>query len=315
MVARATLADVAVGDVTIPAGEQVFTLLGAANHDPARYDHPDRLDVTRTEISPLTFGGGVHFCLGAALARAEIGITFRRLIERCESIELAAEPHFQDRLALRGLTALHVTCRGAARHAPVGAAAAVVGRPSLPRAASATAPSRGLRPTAGDTDGDLRWRAVLRERIEGDPTRSDSLPRRSGPALDGMVALLSRNSLFDRCTRAELEQLGTTAYPMTFEPGDALCVAGAESPECYVIADGHAVVTIGRKGVATVGEHDVVGERGVLLGTVRSATVTATSPMTTYAISRERLRAVVDGNAAAREWMLAEIHRRYPNLD
>ena len=315
MVARATLADVDVGDVTIPAGEQVFTLLGAANHDPARYDQPDRLDFTRTEISPLTFGGGVHFCLGAALARAEIGITFRTLLERCASIELASEPQFQDRLALRGLTALHVTCRAAARRAPVGPVAEVISRPTVPRPPGAAAPSRGLRPTPGDTDGDLRWRAVLRERIEGAPTRADSLPRRTGPALNAMVALLLRNSLFDRCTRAELEQLGTTAYAMTFEPGDTLCVAGAESPECYVIADGHAVVTVGRKGVATVGEHDVVGERGVLLDTVRSATVTATSLMTTYAISRERLRAVVDANPAAREWMLAEIHRRYPTLD
>ena len=65
--------------------------------------------------------------------------------------------------------------------------------------------------------------------------------------------------------------------------------------------------------MAKVGEHDVVGERGVLLDTVRSATVTAMSHMITYAISRERLRALVAGNAAARDWMLAEMVRRYPN--
>ena len=73
-------------------------------------------------------------------------------------------------------------------------------------------------------------------------------------------------------------------------------------------------MTIGRKGVGTVGEHDVVGERGVLLDTVRAATVTATTHMITYAISRERLRALVAGNTVARDWMLAEITRRYPNL-
>jgi CRP-like cAMP-binding protein len=65
---------------------------------------------------------------------------------------------------------------------------------------------------------------------------------------------------------------------------------------------------------ATVGEHDVVGERGVLLDKVRSATVTAMTHMITYAISRERLRALVEDNLAAREWMLEEMRRRYPNL-
>ena len=98
---------------------------------------------------------------------------------------------------------------------------------------------------------------------------------------------------------------------MSFEPGDMLCTEGDESPECYIVEEGHAVVTIGRKGVATVGEHDVVGERGVLLDTVRSATVTAMTHMITYAISRERLRALVAGNPAAREWMLEEMRRRY----
>jgi len=94
---------------------------------------------------------------------------------------------------------------------------------------------------------------------------------------------------------------------MSFDPGDLLCTEGDESPECYLIEEGQAVVTIGRKGVRTV------GERGVLLDTLRSATVTATTHMITYAISRERLRALVAGNAAAREWMLEETHRRYPD--
>jgi CRP-like cAMP-binding protein len=91
-----------------------------------------------------------------------------------------------------------------------------------------------------------------------------------------------------------------------------LCVEGAESPECYVIEEGHAVVTIGRKGVATVGEDDVVGERGVLLDTMRAATVTAITHMITYAISRERLRELAARSPATREWMLDEIRRRYP---
>ncbi len=127
------------------------------------------------------------------------------------------------------------------------------------------------------------------------------------------VRLLSSNSLFARCTEEELAQLAATAYPMSFEPGDLLCTEGGESPECYIIEEGYAVVTVGRKGAGTVGEHDVVGERGVLLDTTRAATVTATTHMITYAISRERLRALVAGNAVAREWMLPEMVRRYPN--
>src|SRR5581483_11801355 len=166
----------------------------------------------------------------------------------------------------------------------------------------------------GDTDADIRWRAELRQRIETEPARHDSLPVRTGERLAATVALLRHNDLFERCTRDELERLAATAYSMSFEPGDVLCAEGAESPECYIVEEGQAVVTIGRKGAGTVREHDVVGERGVLLDTVRSATVTAVTHMITYAISRERLRAVVTGNAVAREWMLEEMRRRYGSV-
>jgi cytochrome P450 len=325
LVNRVTEASVEVGGVTIPAGEQVFAMLGAGNHDPARFPHPDQLDVTRTDIQPLSFGGGVHFCLGAALARAEIEITFRTLLQRFDQIELAGEaPRFNDRLTLRGLGALNVACRASA--GPRGSVAALVAAvptesrardgeaPAEPPRSPSTASGTALRP-AGDTEADLRWRAELRQRIETDPARPDSVPVRTGERLAATVRLLQSNSLFARCSKQDLEQLAATAYAMSFEPGDMLCTEGAESPECYVIEEGQAVVTIGRKGVATVGEHDVVGERGVLLDTVRSATVTAMSHMITYAISRERLRALVENDPAAREWMLEEMRRRYPNLD
>jgi cytochrome P450 len=313
LVNRITEANVEVGGVTIPAGEQVFALLGAGNRDPGRFAHPDQLDVTRKDVQPLTFGGGVHFCLGAALARAEIEITFRTLLERFDAIELDGdEPTFQDRLALRGLTALKIRAASGLR---TGVVATTTTAPTQSSATPATADhsDRGLRP-AGDTGADLRWRAELRQRIETEPARHDSVPVRTGARLAATVALLSRNGLFERCTRDELEQLAATAYPMSFEPGDVLCAEGSESPECYIIEEGAAVVTIGRKGVSTIGVDDVIGERGVLLDTVRAATVTATTHMITYAISRERLRALVAANPAARERMLAEITRRYPNL-
>jgi len=313
---RATEASVEVGGVTIPAGEQVFALLGAGNHDPARFPNPDELDVTRTDIQPLTLGGGVHFCLGAALARAEIEITFRALLQRFDHIELAGEqPRFQDRLTLRGLTALNVECRSTTnRQAAAVAPVANATTPAPMAIAAGTASESGLRPRGSDSDADLRWRAELRQRIETEPARHDSVPVRTGARLAATVALLRRNTLFERCSQGELEQLATTAYPMSFEPGDMLCTEGAESPECYIIEEGQAVVTIARKGVGTIGEHDVVGERGVLLDTVRAATVTAITHMITYAISRERLRTLVDANPQARQWMLAEVQRRYPNL-
>jgi cytochrome P450 len=310
LVNRITEADVEIGGTKIPAGEQVFTLLGAGNHDPARYPDPDRLDVMRTDVQPLSFGGGVHFCLGAALARAEIEITFRSLLDRFPVIELAGEPpRFQDRLTLRGLTALTVACGTSPRPARVAAASP----PQPAPAAAIVPPDRGLRPHAGRSDADLAWRVALRQRIEHEPARADSIPQRTGDRLRATMALFARNDLFKRCTAAELEHLAATAYEMSFEPGDMLCVEGAESPECYVIEVGRAAVTVGRKGVAVVGEGSVVGERGILLDTVRSATVTAMEHMLTYAISRERLRAVVDGNPTARAWMLEEMQRRYPS--
>ncbi len=314
---RTTEASIEIGSTTIPAGEQVFALLGAGNRDPARFPNPDQLDVTRTDVQPLTFGGGVHFCLGAALARAEIEITFRSLLQRFDHIELTSEPRFQDRLTLRGLVTLDVACRSAAipGKSAMAAATSTLAPSSAPSSAlAAEHRDDGLRPRAGNLEADLRWRAELRQRIETDPSRDDSVPVRTGDRLAATVALLQCNSLFAKCTPSELEQLAATAYPMSFDAGDLLCIEGGESPECYIIEVGQAVVTIGRKGVATVGEHDVIGERGVLLDTVRAATVTAMTHMITYAISRERLRTLVEANPAARAWMLEEIRRRYPNL-
>lgn len=70
---RTAMEDVELGGVTIPAGMVVVVNAGAANRDPAVFDEPDRLDITRSNAAPmLTFGGGVHYCLGSHLARAEL---------------------------------------------------------------------------------------------------------------------------------------------------------------------------------------------------------------------------------------------------
>ena len=116
LASRYATTDIAFGDVTIPAGEGVFILLGAANRDP-RYPDPDRIDFTRERIQPLSFGGGVHLCLGAPLARLETEVVFRKLSERYAAIELDGElPPHRDRLTLRAPW----RCRsGCADRAPV----------------------------------------------------------------------------------------------------------------------------------------------------------------------------------------------------
>ena len=80
LTSRYATADVTFGDVTIPAGDGIFVILGAANRDPEHYPNPDQIDFTRTKVQPLAFGGGVHLCLGAPLARLEIEIVFRKLV-------------------------------------------------------------------------------------------------------------------------------------------------------------------------------------------------------------------------------------------
>jgi cytochrome P450 len=110
MTGRVALEDIDdLGGRKIPKGESVLCLLGSANHDPAVYpDRPDRLDVTRPNVKPLSFGGGIHFCLGAQLARIEaeiaIGTLLRRLPElRIDDVE---NPEWRPTFVLRGLKRL-----------------------------------------------------------------------------------------------------------------------------------------------------------------------------------------------------------------
>jgi cytochrome P450 len=105
---RAALEDVEIGGVTIEQGEGIMCLLGAANRDPEVFLDPDRLDVTRPNIRPLSFGGGIHFCLGAQLARIEAEIALSSLLARLPSLELETldDPAWRPTFVLRGLTSL-----------------------------------------------------------------------------------------------------------------------------------------------------------------------------------------------------------------
>jgi cytochrome P450 len=97
------------GGKKIPKGESVLCLLGSANRDPAVYpDRPDRLDITRPNVRPLSFGGGIHFCLGAQLARIEAEIAIATLLRRLPELRLddAVNPEWRPTFVLRGLKRL-----------------------------------------------------------------------------------------------------------------------------------------------------------------------------------------------------------------
>jgi cytochrome P450 len=108
--ARTSSEDVTIGNRTIPGGAIVMPFIGAADRDPAQFRDPDRLDITRTENRHIAFGLGIHFCLGAPLARIEGQIAISTLVNRMPKLALAVErPEHRQSLTLRGLTALPVS--------------------------------------------------------------------------------------------------------------------------------------------------------------------------------------------------------------
>lgn len=100
--------DVEIGGVTIRKGERALVVIGAANRDPARFEDPRRLDVERTDGDHLSFGGGIHYCLGASLARVEGQAAIATLLRRYPAIRLAEEPAWRETVTLRSLRALRV---------------------------------------------------------------------------------------------------------------------------------------------------------------------------------------------------------------
>ena len=106
---RYAFEDVEVGGHIIGKGFVAMTLLGAANRDPSAVDEPDRFDVGRSEVPLLSFSSGIHYCLGASLARLEGQVVLDGLLDRFETwTPLEETPPWKPRLTLRGLARLPV---------------------------------------------------------------------------------------------------------------------------------------------------------------------------------------------------------------
>jgi len=108
MFERWVLDDIDIGGQLVPRGSELALLFGSANRDPARFPEPDRLDFTRTDIKHITFGAGIHFCLGAPLARVELAASFGSLLQRAPRLRPAREPEWKPGYIIRGLTELAV---------------------------------------------------------------------------------------------------------------------------------------------------------------------------------------------------------------
>ena len=109
MFERWVLEDSQVCGVPVPKGAELGLLFGSANRDPAVFDRPDALVLDRHPNPHMAFGAGIHFCLGAPLARVELSTSFRTILERFPRMELAEEPEWKPNYIIRGLKALRVS--------------------------------------------------------------------------------------------------------------------------------------------------------------------------------------------------------------
>ena len=101
--------DVVIAGQSMARGEEVAMLFGSAQRDPRRFPNPDRFDVGRGDQAHVGFGGGLHFCVGAPLARQEIATSLAGLVQRCPDLAVVEEPRYQPNFVIRGLESLIVS--------------------------------------------------------------------------------------------------------------------------------------------------------------------------------------------------------------
>ena len=102
------MADTVIGGIVVTAGTKIAALLGSANRDPALFVEPDRFDLDRVDNPHLGFGAGIHFCVGAPLARVELQTSLRTLSQRFPDLTLLERPEQRPEFVLRGVRSLLV---------------------------------------------------------------------------------------------------------------------------------------------------------------------------------------------------------------
>ncbi|MFE9850651.1 cytochrome P450 [Streptomyces sp. NPDC005576] len=108
MFERWVLDDIEIGGTVVPRGSEVALLFGSANRDPERFADPDTLDLSRPDNPHITFGAGIHYCLGAPLARLELTASFGELLHKAPEMRLVEEPEWHPGYVIRGLKELRV---------------------------------------------------------------------------------------------------------------------------------------------------------------------------------------------------------------
>jgi cytochrome P450 len=98
-----------ISGVTIPAGAKIAALLGSANRDSLVFDNPEKINLERNPNNHISFGGGIHFCLGAPLARLELSTSLPALFERFPTIQMTEKPELRETFVLRGYSEIKVS--------------------------------------------------------------------------------------------------------------------------------------------------------------------------------------------------------------
>ncbi|WP_129307794.1 cytochrome P450 [Streptomyces sp. L2] len=105
---RWVLDDIEIDGTTIPRGSEIAMLFGSANHDPAVFERPHRLDLTRRDNPHISFSAGIHYCIGAPLARVELAASMTALLVKAPNLTLTEEPERRPNFVMRGLKGLRV---------------------------------------------------------------------------------------------------------------------------------------------------------------------------------------------------------------
>ncbi|HEY8979981.1 MAG TPA: cytochrome P450, partial [Streptomyces sp.] len=105
---RWVLDEIEIDGVVVPRGSEVALLFGSANHDPAVFTDPERLDLGRADNPHISFSAGIHYCIGAPLARIELAASLTALLEKAPTLRLAGEPRRKPNFVIRGLEGLEV---------------------------------------------------------------------------------------------------------------------------------------------------------------------------------------------------------------